>query len=48
MEGQRMQTQENIMADEIVVNREQIPAGVYIFQVSCKDGRIFRGKFVAE
>ena len=40
MYGQLMQQQNNISGGEIIINRENIGSGIYIYEVTDKEGRI--------
>ena len=46
--GKLISHQENILAKDIVVDRKLYPAGNFLYRITCKDGKVFKGKFVVE
>jgi hypothetical protein len=48
MDGKLISSQENILSKNIIINPALLPAGNYLYRVSCKDGKVFKGKFVVE
>ena len=48
MEGKVIYSKDNIPAEDIVVNGSNFPAAMYLFRVTCKDGTVYKGKFVVE
>ncbi len=48
MSGKLMFSQKNMMAKNIIINRNALPTGNYLFRVVCSDGKEYKGKFVVE
>lgn len=46
--GQVIFNKSNILAKDIVIDRKNFAPAQYLFRVTCKDGNVFKGKFVVE
>ena len=46
--GQVIVNNNSTLAKDIVINRDDFAAGMYIFKVTCSDGKVYKGKFVVE
>jgi len=46
MKGQVVLSKENLMAKDIVIDRSVFPNGPYVFSILCRDGKVYKGKFI--
>ena len=47
-DGRCVRNEDNILAKDIVISRNDYTPGMYLFRVTCKDGTVYKGKFVVE
>jgi hypothetical protein len=45
IDGKFIYSLKNVMAKDLIIYRNSLPAGSYLFIVNCKDGKVYRGKF---
>jgi len=46
--GEIISTQDNVMAQDIVIEKGVLPAGQYLFRVTSKEGKVYKGRFAIE
>lgn len=46
--GQHMMIQDNLMAKDLVISREDYVPGIYSFRITCKDGTMYTGSFTID
>ena len=46
--GELISRQSNIMAQDIIIDRGVLPVGQYLFRVTSKEGKVYKGRFTVE
>jgi len=46
--GEVVFKQENVAAKDLVIDHNKLGSGAYFFRISCKDGTMYKGRFVSE
>ncbi len=46
--GRTVVNDEKVLGKDVVIDRKALARGQYIFQISCSDGKLFKGKFTIE
>ena len=48
LDGKVIYSKDNILAKDILIDRNNFPPAQYLFRITCTDGQVYKGRFVVE
>jgi len=48
MDGRIMERRDNVLSKDLTISCDKMPRGVYVLNVTCSDGNVYKSKFVVE